>query len=154
MRDPRKRGGSACTFWPRPSWAVTERLSKHFLTPSLLCGNWEVEHALFDRISNTVSSRLVHFMIILVVFFLRWMETLRDHFVSTFRCRSSFYSLLLKLGCCYPVVHYQVLGMYFKELHTCLVNGALLRLLLVINFPMEMVTWIKIQDCACLQDWL
>ena len=20
----------------------------HFLTPSLLCGNWEVEHALFD----------------------------------------------------------------------------------------------------------
>ena len=80
------------------------------------------------------------------------METLRDHFVSTFRCRSSFYSLLLKLGCCYPVVHYQVLGMYFKELHTCLVNGALLRLLLVINFPMEMVTWIKIQDCACLQD--
>ena len=40
----------------------------HFLTPSLLCGNWEVEHALFDRISNTVSSRLVHFMIILVVF--------------------------------------------------------------------------------------
>ena len=45
------------------------------------------------------------------------------------------------------MVHYQVLGMYFKELHTCLVNGALLRLLLVINFPMEMVTWIKIQDC-------
>ena len=39
------------------------------MTPSLLCGNWEVEHALFDRISNTVSSRLVHFMIILVVFF-------------------------------------------------------------------------------------
>ena len=37
------------------------------MTPSLLCGNWEVEHALFDRISNTVSSRLV--MIILVVFF-------------------------------------------------------------------------------------
>ena len=64
-------------------------------------------------------------------FFLRWMETLRDHFVSTFRCRSSFYSLLLKLCCCYPVVHCQVLGMYFKELHTCLVNGALLRLLLV-----------------------
>ena len=41
----------------------------HFLTPSLLGGGWEVEHALFDRISNTVSSRLVHFMIILVVFF-------------------------------------------------------------------------------------
>ena len=39
------------------------------MTPSLLCGNWEVEHALFDRISNTVSSRLVHFMIILVGFF-------------------------------------------------------------------------------------
>ena len=65
---------------------------------------------------------------------------------------SALCSLLLKLGCCYPVVHCQVLGMYFKELHTCLVNGALLRLLLVINFPMEMVTWIKIQDCACLQD--
>ena len=40
----------------------------HFLTPSLLCGGWEVQHALFDRISNTVSSCLVHFMIILVVF--------------------------------------------------------------------------------------
>ena len=40
----------------------------HFLTPSLLCGNWEVQHVLFDRISNTVSSCLVHFMIILVVF--------------------------------------------------------------------------------------
>ena len=40
----------------------------HFLTPSLLGGGWEVEHALFDRISNTVSSCLVHFMIILVVF--------------------------------------------------------------------------------------
>ena len=93
-------------------------------------------------------------MIILVVF-LRWMETLRDHFVMSlinFQVSELFYSLLLKLGCCYPVVHCQVLGMYFKELHTCLVNGALLRLLLVINFPMEMVTWIKIQDCACLQD--
>ena len=52
------------------------------LTPSLLCGNWEVQHVLFDRISNTVSSCLVHFMIILVVF-LRWMETLRDHFVMS-----------------------------------------------------------------------
>ena len=41
----------------------------HFLTPSLLGGGWEVEQALFDRISNTVSSCLVHFMIILVVFF-------------------------------------------------------------------------------------
>ena len=54
----------------------------HFLTPSLLCGGWEVQHALFDRISNTVSSCLVHFMIILVVF-LRWMETLRDHLVMS-----------------------------------------------------------------------
>ena len=54
----------------------------HFLTPSLLGGGWEDQQALFDRISNTVSSCLVHFMIILVVF-LRWMETLRDHLVMS-----------------------------------------------------------------------
>ena len=53
----------------------------HFLTPSLLCGNWEVQHALFDRISNTVSSRLVHFMIFFSSF--RWIDTLRDHFVMS-----------------------------------------------------------------------
>ena len=41
----------------------------HFLTPSILGGGWEDQQALFDRISNTVSSCLVHFMIILVVFF-------------------------------------------------------------------------------------
>ena len=45
-------------------WEVEHAL----LTPSLLCGNWEVQDVLFDRISNTVSSCLVHFMIILVVF--------------------------------------------------------------------------------------
>ena len=31
----------------------TRRISMHFLTPSLLGGGWEVQHALFDRISNT-----------------------------------------------------------------------------------------------------
>ena len=35
----------------------------HFLTPSLLGGGWEDQQALFDRISNTVSSCLVHFAV-------------------------------------------------------------------------------------------
>ena len=38
--------------------------------------------------------------------------------------------------------------MYLKELHTCFVIGAPLRLLLFIDTPMGIVTWIENQVCA------